>query len=78
MGYSRLKKTPTHVRRRCTAQFHEDGLLLKAFEARDQLEATLVHTGQHCDANSSVVFFEELEMKRPDISLEVGLGKHGQ
>ena len=37
----------------------------------------LIHTGQHYDANLSDVFFDELEMKRPEISLEVGSGKHG-
>jgi UDP-N-acetylglucosamine 2-epimerase (non-hydrolysing) len=52
--------------------------MLRAFAKHDEIEATLVHTGQHYDANLSDVFFEELEMKRPDISLEVGSGKHGE
>ena len=51
--------------------------LLRAFEKYPQIESVLVHTGQHYDKNLSDVFFEELEMKRPDISLEVGSGKHG-
>jgi UDP-N-acetylglucosamine 2-epimerase (non-hydrolysing) len=51
--------------------------LLRAFEAYDNLEPVLVHTGQHYDKNLSDIFFEELEMRRPDISLEVGSGKHG-
>lgn len=51
--------------------------LLRAFEKYPRIEAVLVHTGQHYDKNLSDVFFEELEMKRPDISLEVGSGKHG-
>ncbi len=52
--------------------------ILKAFEAHRGVETVLVHTGQHYDKNLSDVFFEELDMKRPDISLEVGSGKHGQ
>lgn len=35
-------------------------------------EQRLVHTGQHYDAAMSRVFFEELELPRPDVALEVG------
>ncbi|MBN1912296.1 MAG: UDP-N-acetylglucosamine 2-epimerase (non-hydrolyzing) [Pirellulales bacterium] len=52
--------------------------LLHALAPYPDVEAVLVHTGQHYDKNLSDVFFEELDMKRPDISLEVGSGKHGQ
>jgi UDP-N-acetylglucosamine 2-epimerase (non-hydrolysing) len=51
--------------------------LLRAFEALPQVNAVLIHTGQHYDENLSDVFFAELGMKRPDVSLEVGSGKHG-
>ena len=51
--------------------------LLRALAACPQVQATLVHTGQHYDENLSDVFFQELGMKRPDVSLDVGSGKHG-
>ncbi len=51
--------------------------LLRALDTYPHVSTVLVHTGQHYDANLSDVFFEELEMKRPEISLEVGSGKHG-
>lgn len=54
--------------------------ILRAFGQKPfqgQLEATLIHTGQHYDASLSDVFFDELAMRRPDISLEVGSASHG-
>lgn len=48
--------------------------LLRAIDARDELKASLIHTGQHYDAALSDVFFEQLEMRRPDVSLGIGSG----
>lgn len=47
-----------------------------AFRRRAGVRQTLVHTGQHYDANLSDIFFEQLEIPRPDVCLEVGSGSH--
>ena len=49
--------------------------VLRALETRGA-QQTLVHTGQHYDANMSDVFFTQLAMRTPDVNLEVGSGSH--
>jgi UDP-N-acetylglucosamine 2-epimerase len=38
----------------------------------------IVHTGQHYDPEMSDLFFDELELPRPDLDLGVGSGPHGR
>jgi UDP-N-acetylglucosamine 2-epimerase (non-hydrolysing) len=53
--------------------------ILRAFgqiAAGKRPEIVLVHTGQHYDYKMSKVFFEELEMPKPDHCLGAGSGSH--
>ena len=42
-----------------------------------ELNEVILHTGQHYDEKMSNVFFNELEIPRPDHQLDVGSGSHG-
>jgi UDP-N-acetylglucosamine 2-epimerase (non-hydrolysing) len=52
--------------------------VVRAFRAAGGFLQTLCHTGQHYDPNLSDIFFEQLEIPRPEISLEVGSGSHAK
>lgn len=52
--------------------------VLRAFGRWHGVRQTLVHTGQHYDANMSEVFFQDLGIPEPDVNLGIGSGSHAQ
>lgn len=47
-------------------------------ELRKYFSEVLIHTGQHYDHNMSDVFFEEMEIPKPDYNLGISGGTHGK
>lgn len=44
----------------------------------DRITEIIIHTGQHYDKELSGVFFDELEIHKPDYNLGVGSARHGR
>jgi len=58
-------------------QFIKAATVSRVLRKTKGVREVLVHTGQHYDANMSEVFFEELEIPRPDYNLGIGPATHG-
>ncbi len=54
------------------APLHEE------FKKFEEFNPIIVHTGQHYDKNMSKIFFDELNIPKPDINLEVGSASHAR
>ncbi|PAU93160.1 UDP-N-acetylglucosamine 2-epimerase (non-hydrolyzing) [Aliifodinibius salipaludis] len=52
--------------------------LLEEYKKHQEIEAKLLHTGQHYDYEMSKIFFDELGIPKPDFHLGVGSGTHAE
>ena len=52
--------------------------LMRSLRRRPLFGASLIHTGQHDDPMLSSVFFEELEIPRPEARLEISAATHAE
>lgn len=59
-------------------QFVKAGAFSRALKKYPNIKETIIHTGQHFDANMSDVFFKELDIPKPKYSLNINSGPHGQ
>lgn len=50
--------------------------LMEALKKNPDVRVVLVHTGQHYDEAMSKLFFDELDIPKPDFNLEVGSASH--
>lgn len=58
-------------------QFVKAAVLSRLIKGIEDIKEVIVHTGQHFDENMSEIFFEEMDIPKPDYNLNInGLG-HG-
>lgn len=57
---------------------HNKGITVSRFTSGVTLRHLLVHSGQHYDYEMSKMFFEDLDIPKPDIYLGVGSGTHAE
>jgi len=58
-------------------QFVKAAILSKEFAKHDFIHEVIVHTGQHFDNNMSAVFFEEMQIPKPQYELNINGMGHG-
>jgi UDP-GlcNAc3NAcA epimerase len=59
-------------------QFVKAATLSRVFNTEENIEEQIIHTGQHFDSNMSQVFFDEMNIPKPTINLDVHGGGHGE
>jgi UDP-GlcNAc3NAcA epimerase len=58
-------------------QFVKAAVISRVMKDYPQIEEVIVHTGQHFDENMSDIFFEEMEIPKPDYNLNINGLNHG-
>ena len=58
-------------------QFIKAGSVSREFSRYNNIQEIIVHTGQHFDKNMSDIFFDQMQIPRPDYNLNVNGLSHG-
>lgn len=58
-------------------QFIKAAAISRVIALHDNIKEVIVHTGQHFDANMSDVFFEQMDIPKPNYQLEIASLSHG-
>lgn len=58
-------------------QFIKAGSISREIAKHKEIEEIIVHTGQHYDANMSDIFFDEMQIPKPNYFLGIGGKSHG-
>ncbi|SFV55947.1 UDP-2,3-diacetamido-2,3-dideoxy-D-glucuronic acid 2-epimerase [hydrothermal vent metagenome] len=58
-------------------QFIKAGSVSREIDKHKEIEEIIVHTGQHYDANMSDIFFDEMQIPKPNYFLGIGGKSHG-
>ncbi len=62
----------------CRPNFIKIAPLMAEMKKHPEIQPVLVHTGQHYDEIMSDVFFRDLDIPKPDVSLNVGSGSYAR
>lgn len=58
-------------------QFVKAAVVSRAISENSNIEEIIVHTGQHYDKNMSDIFFDEMDIRKPDYNLNINGLSHG-
>ena len=58
-------------------QFIKASVVSRAIQQVEGIQETILHTGQHFDTNMSDIFFNQLNIPKPHIQLDIHSGTHG-
>ncbi|MBD1227549.1 non-hydrolyzing UDP-N-acetylglucosamine 2-epimerase [Xenorhabdus griffiniae] len=59
-------------------QFIKASVVSRQLEQKRKFQEIIIHTGQHFDSNMSTIFFDELKIPKPNYTLNIHGGFHGE
>jgi UDP-GlcNAc3NAcA epimerase len=59
-------------------QFVKAAALSRAIQTQSEIKEIIIHTGQHYDTNMSGIFFDQMQIPKPEYSLNIASKHHGQ